>query len=131
MHTYLKNESQLNKFYAEILVHLFRRDRYMEKGDLWVAYKENLILDAYFTETIRGSGFAWPPEKTKQVESELKIAPGKFYESPVARDDVIVMFGPATLWGFILLLVCILSALSAGGGDAILLKFKWATNEAG
>lgn len=131
MHTYLKDQGHLNKFYAEILVHLFRRDRYVEKGDLWVAYKENLVLDAYFTETIRGSGFAWPPEKIKQIESELKIAPDRFYESPVAKDDVIVMFGPATLWGFILPLICILSALAVGGGDAILLRLKWATNEAG
>lgn len=116
MHTYLKDESAMDKFSAEVLVHLFRRDRYVEKGDLWVAYKENLILENYFTESIKGSGFGWPPERVKQVEAELKVPADKFYESPVARDDVIVAFGPVTLWGGISFLVGALTTIILGGG---------------
>ncbi len=105
MHSYLKNQRTLDKYKMEVLVHVFRRDRYKEKGKLLVAYKENLILEKYFPGILHLAGFKWPENKVKKIASELPKAEGHFYESPVSRDDVLVTFSPASFWIFTVIVV--------------------------
>jgi VanZ family protein len=84
-------------FLHEARVHLFRRDRYLETGDLharegdadwarrdWtVAYREDRILARHFGLTLAASGRALPPDVAQRLAEE-QIARHD-YESPVGR----------------------------------------------
>jgi VanZ family protein len=80
-------------FLHEMRVHIFRRNRRfsMFKKDeipkkrienLFIAYKENLILEKYFGRTLDESPYKWPQRRTKRIES--KIVKTSFYKSPVS-----------------------------------------------
>jgi VanZ family protein len=94
MHTYLKDEARVDKFAGEFLVHLFRRDRYEEKKSFWVAWKENRILARHFPRVLAGSGYAWPEEKNRLIQAAMEKKETDFYESPVAKGDLIVSLTP-------------------------------------
>jgi len=77
----------------EIRVHIFRRDkRYsralqaedekQKKQNLFIAFKENQILEKYFGQTMKESPYAWSEETTARVEAQIdKNNP---YKSPVS-----------------------------------------------
>ncbi len=113
-----------NPFLYEMRVHIFRRDRRYEeaqnaggekreKSALFVAYKENLILERYFTRTLRSSGYQWDREKVAAVERLIdKEAP---YTSPVSK-DLFYWLSEGAMWAGII------AALLALVGMNILLK---------
>ncbi len=103
---FLKNQSSFDKFQMEALIHLLQRDRYESRKEYWMAYKENQILDRYFTETIVGSGYNWSEEKVFQVKEKIQGTRKEFYESPVSKNEIIVSFGPKRMWGGIIFLIC-------------------------
>lgn len=82
-------------FLHEFRVHQFRRDRYLEtaewhpedegwyRRDLTVGYRENLILERYFPETLRASGVALPEERRQFIE-DMQY-PDLLYESRVSE----------------------------------------------
>jgi hypothetical protein len=82
-------------FLHEFRVHQFRRDRYLEtaewhpddedwyRRDLTVGYRENLILERYFPETLRASGAALPAERRQFIE-DMQY-PDLPYESRVSE----------------------------------------------
>jgi hypothetical protein len=92
-------------FLHEARVHLFRRDRFLEwaegTGDagleapalpahqdefreqMTVAYRENQILERYFTGVLRESGLAWSAETLARVRAE--VLPDYEYDSWVSR----------------------------------------------
>jgi len=83
-------------FLHEARVHLFRRDRYLTtaewhlddetwyRQDLTVGYRENLILEQYFSNTLRHSGRALPAERVRELAE--KHFPEQPYESRVSED---------------------------------------------
>ncbi len=84
----------MNPFLYEFRVHVFRRNRYMERSQkasdakdrneyAFIAYKENLILEKYYTETLNKSPYKWSKSKIKKLEQ--RIDQDAFYLSPVAK----------------------------------------------
>ncbi len=79
---------------VEARIHLFRRDRYMaeakkreESGDFhWhahVAWRENQILETYFSHTLQHSRFGWSPERRERMLARAQpLGP---YQSAVSQ----------------------------------------------
>jgi hypothetical protein len=114
---FLKNHTTLSfPFLHEMRVHLFRRDKRFEVGqtmdklaakkdNLFIAYKENLILEKYFSETLQASGYEWPKEKAAVVESLIeKNAP---YDSPVSK-NVFYWLPEGRMWATIIVILVLL-----------------------
>jgi hypothetical protein len=83
----------LHPFLYEMRVHVFRRDRKFEearraqnekarKGALFIAFKENLILEKYFGRTLEKSSYRWSAEETAEVGAAVDR--DKRYRSPVS-----------------------------------------------
>ncbi len=100
-----------NPFLYEMRVHIFRRDRKHEegqkagserrkKGALFIAYKENLILEKYFGRTLQASGYKWSHEKIVAIEP--LINKNASYASPVSKDLFYWLSEPA-MWTAIFL----------------------------
>jgi len=84
-----------NPFLYEMRVHIFRRDRKNEEGQkaaserrkkeaFFIAFKENLILEKYFTRTLRSSGYQWGRENAAAIEPLIEKTAA--YTSPVSKD---------------------------------------------
>jgi hypothetical protein len=80
-------------FLHEIRVHIFRRDKRLErarssddetvqKENFLIAYKENLILEKYFGQSLKRSPYKWDEPEKEQVLA--RIDPKIPYESPVS-----------------------------------------------
>jgi hypothetical protein len=98
-------------FLYEMRVHIFRRDRRFSlakktadqkdrEENLFISYKENLILEKYFGKTLQKSSYKWRTKRLKQIEAEIDIAPS--YRSPVGAMAQIPLEEKA-LWGIIFL----------------------------
>ncbi|MBM3284337.1 MAG: hypothetical protein FJY81_00525 [Candidatus Aminicenantes bacterium] len=109
----------LHPFVYEMRIHIFRRDRKEEEAVrakneraaqelLFIAHKENLILESYFSQTLEKSSYAWDEEKAKQIEAAADR--NKLYRSPVGRGVVHVQ--EKTLWLFILAILSLLILLN-------------------
>jgi len=103
-------------FMHELRVHIFRRDTYFEKGnstfDLdekkkfhFIAYKENLILKKYFSNSIEKSVYKWDQDTLKELDAS--IDKNKTYKSPVSA-NLFTSFSERTVWIFILALISLL-----------------------
>jgi len=106
----------LHPFVYEMRIHIFRRDRRVEEAArakdeksrreaLFVAYKENRILEKYFGRTLRKSTYAWTSEQEAGIAAS--VDPAKPYRSPVSAGRFQVK--EKTLWlaiaGFLGLLI--------------------------
>lgn len=103
-------------FLYEMRVHIFRRDRKEEEGwrekkekraekFLFIAWKENLILEKYFGQTLKRSSYAWKEEKKKRIEARVEIS--RPYSSPISRG--LIHIKEKTIWlGILVALVLIL-----------------------
>lgn len=107
-------------FLHELRVHLFRRDKKFEKAlmtedseekgkSFFIAYKENLILEKYFGQTVLKSSCKWSEEKISQAEAFIdKNEP---YTSPVSAS----LFSPShekIIWLAILTILVLLTLLN-------------------
>jgi len=103
-------------FMHELRVHIFRRDTYLGKGkstlklndkkeSYFIAYKENLILEKYFKNSIEKSVYSWNNDILH--ESEAIIDKSKHYESPVSA-NLFTSFSEKTVWIVILSLISFL-----------------------
>lgn len=83
----------LHPFLYEMRVHIFRRDRRLEEAGkakddksrreaLFVAYKENMILERYFGRTLENSSYSWSPEKRGEIAASVDVT--RPYRSPVS-----------------------------------------------
>jgi VanZ family protein len=99
----------IHPFLYEMRVHVFRRDRKEEEAEkaknekasreaLFASYKENLILETYFTLTLEKSSYAWSAEKKKSIEAIIDR--DKPYRSPVSAGFFQVT--EKTVWAIIL-----------------------------
>jgi len=93
-------------FMHELRVHIFRRDTYFNKGKsasslkdkkgfYFIAYKENLILEKYFKNSIGKSAYHWNNDILH--ESEAIIDKTKHYESSVSA-NLFTSFSEKTVW---------------------------------
>lgn len=107
-------------FLHEMRVHVFRRDRMFSlakqadtpkarKDYLFIAYKENLILEKYFGNTLRVSPYKWREKRITAIRKE--IDPSSFYKSPVSAGFPIQL-RETTMWGIILVLIAFLIFLN-------------------
>jgi len=107
-------------FLYEMRVHVFRRnkrfweankteDEKTQKENLFIAYKENLILEKYFGNTLQKSPYQWPKRRIERIGREIDVT--KFYKSPVSAASP-VPFKEKTLWGMILLIIAALIFLN-------------------
>jgi VanZ family protein len=103
-------------FLHEMRVHIFRRDKRFslaiktddqkeKKENLFIAYKENLILEKYFGNTLQLSPYKWPKERMEQIKPEIEE--DAFYRSPVSASPLSSLLG-IKLWGIIFLSLIIL-----------------------
>jgi hypothetical protein len=99
----------LHPFLYEMRIHIFRRDRKAEdafkakdeksrREALFIAFKENLILEKYFGRTLEVSTYRWSDEK--KAEIARSIDPTKPYRSPVSAGPFQIK--ERTLWLVIL-----------------------------
>ena len=113
-------------FMHELRVHIFRRDRYFNKGEqafnmgerkesYFTAYKENLILKKYFTRGIENSVYCWSKERIEEVKT--LIEEDKPYESPVSS-NLSTSFSEKTAWTTIFSLIAALLVVN------LFFKFK-------
>jgi hypothetical protein len=107
-------------FLHELRVHLFRRDKKFEEGLnterreekrklFFVAYKENLILEKYFGQTVQKSSDKWTEEKINQVEALINR--NEPYTSPVSAS----LLSPShekMIWMAILAILILLAVLN-------------------
>jgi VanZ family protein len=100
-------------FLNEMRVHIFRRNRRFSlakkahnkkdrEENMFIAYKENLILEKYFGKTLQKSPYRWHNKRSLQIEKEIDTTP--FYKSPVGAMAQIPLEEKA-LWGIILLII--------------------------
>jgi hypothetical protein len=107
-------------FLHEIRVHVFRRDnRYWrgvkstdveeKKENFFIAYKENLILEKYFGQTLQSSSYGWDKKKTSRTEAMIdKDAP---YRSHVSA-GFFVPIKTKTMWSVIVVFLFVLIVLN-------------------
>ncbi len=109
----------IHPFLYEMRVHIFRRDRKEEealkaKNDeakregLFIAYKENLILKKYFTQTLEKSSYAWSEDKTRSLEP--LVDKSRSYRSPVSAG--VIHLKEKTVWVSIILILIGLAVLN-------------------
>ncbi len=109
-----------NPFMHELRVHIFRRDTYLKKGKsasnlkkkkefYLIAYRENLILENYFSNSIKKSIYHWN-EDVLQV-SDISIDENKTYISPVSA-NLFTTFSEKTIWISILTLISFLALIN-------------------
>ena len=107
-------------FLHEMRVHVFRRNRRfwqaneakaekLRKKNLFIAYKENLILEKYFGNTVLKSPYKWPKRRIERIEKEIDVT--QFYRSPVSAASP-VSLKEKTLWGVIFLIIITLVFLN-------------------
>jgi len=103
-------------FMHELRVHIFRRDTYFEKGkstlnlndkkeSYFITYKENLILEKYFKNSIEKSVYRWDEDTLR--ESKELIDKSKHYESPVSA-NLFTSFSEKTVWTVIFSVIFLL-----------------------
>jgi len=99
-------------FLYEMRIHVFRRNKRFweanetanektQKNNLFIAYKENLILEKYFGNTLQKSPYQWPKKRSERIEGKIDVT--RFYKSPVSAASP-VPFKEKTLWGIIFLI---------------------------
>ena len=109
----------IHPFLYEMRVHIFRRDKKEEEAEktrnmktgreaLFVSYKENLILEKYFTRALQKSSYAWSPEKKKNIEALVDKA--KPYRSPVSAGFFRIT--EKTVWLTIILILIALAVVN-------------------
>ncbi len=102
----------IHPFLYEMRIHIFRRDRKLEEGRraktsearreaLFVAFRENRILENHFGRTLEKSGYRWDPGlRAEAASADDTVRP---YRSPVSAGRFQVK--EKHLWAGILLLL--------------------------
>ena len=81
-------------FLYEMRVHLYRRDRRLEKGDVQVACGEERLLQTFFARSYAGTSWQWPDSMEERCEPWMDTP----YASPVS-EEIMTGSGPVRLWG--------------------------------
>lgn len=106
----------VHPFLHEIRVHIFRRDRrldlalssddpHLKQENLFIAYKENQILEKYFGNSLAASPYQWEPHKSQKIARLIDSTAS--YRSPVSA-DVFALLNETFVWGLILTILVII-----------------------
>jgi VanZ like family len=109
----------LHPFLYEMRIHIFRRDRRVEEAArardeksrreaLFVAFKENMILEKYFGRTLEKSSYKWSTERKAEIAAF--VDPAKPYRSPVSAGRFQIK--ERTLWLSIMVFLALLLGLN-------------------
>ncbi|MDH7512444.1 MAG: VanZ family protein [Clostridiales bacterium] len=109
----------LHTFLYEMRVRIFRRDRKAEEAarakkeraaneSLFISFKENLILEKYFGQTLEKSTYSWDEDKKRKTEAH--IDKNRPYKSPVSRGLIHVK--EKTIWVFTLIALILLAVIN-------------------
>jgi len=88
---------------GETLVHIFCRDKHLDRNEFYTAYRENQIIEKYYLPYISGTASQWSEQKKSDVE---QFCQGDFtqpYISPVSA-HLITSFSETNQWIVIVLL---------------------------
>jgi len=108
-------------FLYEMRIHMYRRDQYMIRGQkvkddenrlkeyLFIAFKENLILEKYFGHTLKLTAYQWPQSRVHDLEN--RIDPDTIYKSPVCS-DLFRSFNERELWLFVAVVLFVLFVIN-------------------
>ena len=88
--------------HGEILVHVFRRDRYLFKQDYRTAYWENYILDKYFNSHIRGTKLELSENNRDIITASALIDTSGIYISPVSA-HLVTAYSERQQWIFVIM----------------------------
>ena len=113
----------IHPFLYEMRIHIFRRDRKLQEGRqaktdkarreaLFVAFRENRILEKHFGRTLEKSGYRWDPEQ--RAEAAGAEDSNKAYRSPVSAGRFQIK--EKTLWLGILMTLAFLLVLNRLSG---------------
>ena len=80
-------------FLYELRVHLYRRDRRLEQGDVEVACGEERLLQQLFRTSYTGTSWEWPAEMTVRCAPFVDTP----YNSPVSA-EIMTTTSPFRLW---------------------------------
>jgi hypothetical protein len=96
------------RFLYELRVHLFRRDVHFGRAGHFVAYKENQLIELYFSNTVSRTAYRWSDDQKQKCRSEIGAELNADYRSPVSA-QLITRYGPVELWAVTALVaaVCI------------------------
>ncbi len=86
------------RFLYELRVHLFRRDAHFNRAGYFVAYKENQLIESYFSNTVSRTTYHWSDDQKQKCRSEIGNNINDDYQSPVSA-QLITRYGPWQLWG--------------------------------
>jgi len=82
------------------------KDEKKQREAFFIAYKENIILEKYFTRTFQKSEYEWSQENIK--ETEALIDKSQPYVSPVSS-GLFTSFGEKTMWiSIFIFLACLI-----------------------
>jgi VanZ family protein len=109
-----------NPFLHELRVHLFRRDTYFQKAkeeererpkkeSYFIAYKENVILQKYFTQTTKNSPYWWSEERVDSIKRNIDTH--ETYTSAVSA-GLFTTFTEGTQWIVIFIVLLLLTFLN-------------------
>ena len=113
--TYTRNT---NPFLYEFLIHLNRRkdnsDTLEKKGDpdehirkSNVAFRENVLLEAYFGNTLKHSGSVWSEKKAHGFEQTASLWKGDYISN---AGQIITSFNLKTAWSCIVIMLVVVWA---------------------
>jgi len=93
---------------GEVLVHIFSRDKHLERGDYYTAHRENQILEKYFPGYIIGTSHQWSEDKKAEVKTACAADLGDRYVSSVSA-QIITAYSQSSQW----IVICVLETLIA------------------
>jgi hypothetical protein len=88
---------------GETLVHIFCRDKHLDRNEFYTAFRENQILEKYFLPYITGTAHQWSDQKKNEVAQSCLGDFDQLYISPVSS-QLITAFSETTQWIIIVLL---------------------------
>jgi uncharacterized membrane protein YhaH (DUF805 family) len=114
----LAHEARVHLFRRDIFLNAAKRFRHREKDyhyHLWVAYRENQILQKYFPRTLAHSSYVLSPDQLAHMRDRLLT--DRHYESPVSRSLQTVLSEGQVLGALILALVALVAVRRVYGRE--------------
>jgi len=107
----------LHPFLYEMRIHIFRRNRKADEATgakdeksrreaLFIAFKENLILEKYFGRTLEQSTYQWSADQAAEIAASVDLT--EPYRSPVSAGPFQIK--EKTIWMGIVIILLVLAA---------------------
>jgi len=80
-----------------------------KREQITIAFKENLILEKYFGNTLQHTVYQWPKSNMEEMQKEIDLS--ESYESPVSS-ELFTSFSERELWLAIGGVLCVLLVIN-------------------